>query len=112
MKHQALFSSKDKSKQLKCRLLQFLFGPLRVKLPVHFEQPSFPSVVTAVVVTVAAVFVVVVAAAVVVTAVASVPDPACAGAFAVPHHKHSQYQVFVLVLDLCTKLPASLTEKF
>lgn len=79
--------------------------------PVHFEQPSFPSVVTAVVVTVAAVFVVVVAAAVavVVTAVASVPDPACAGAFAVPHHKHSQYQVFVLVLDLCTELPASLT---
>ena len=105
MKHQALFSSKGKSKQLK-----FLFGALRVKLPVHFEQPSFPSVVTAVVVTVAAVFVAVVA--VVVTAVASVPDPACAGAFAVPHHKHSQYQVFVLVLDLCTKLPASLTEKF
>ena len=31
MKHQALFSSKDKSKKLKCRLLQFLFGALRVK---------------------------------------------------------------------------------
>ena len=31
MKHQALFSSKDKSKELKCRLLQFLFGALRVK---------------------------------------------------------------------------------
>ena len=30
MKNQALFSSKDKSKQLKCRLLQFLFGVLRV----------------------------------------------------------------------------------
>ena len=29
MKHQALFSSKDKSKKLKCRLLQFLFGTLR-----------------------------------------------------------------------------------
>ena len=29
MKNQALFSSKDKSKQLK-RLLQFLFGALRV----------------------------------------------------------------------------------
>ena len=28
MKNQALFS---KSKKLKCRLLQFLFGPLRVK---------------------------------------------------------------------------------
>ena len=26
MKNQALFSSKDKSKKLKCRLLQFLFG--------------------------------------------------------------------------------------
>ena len=31
MKNQALFSWKDKSKKLKCRLLQFLFGPLRVK---------------------------------------------------------------------------------
>ena len=29
MKNQAIFSSKDKSK--KCRLLQFLFGALRVK---------------------------------------------------------------------------------
>ena len=32
MKNQALFSSKDKSKKLKCRLLQFWFGALRVKL--------------------------------------------------------------------------------
>ena len=31
MKNQALFSAKDKSKNLKCRLLQFLFGALRVK---------------------------------------------------------------------------------
>ena len=30
MKNQALFSSKDKSKYLKCRLLQFLFGASRV----------------------------------------------------------------------------------
>ena len=30
LKNQALFSSKDKSKKLKCRLLQFLFGALRV----------------------------------------------------------------------------------
>ena len=30
MKNQALFSSKDKSKKLKYRLLQFLFGDLRV----------------------------------------------------------------------------------
>ena len=29
-KNQALFSSKDKSKKLKCHLLQFLFGALRV----------------------------------------------------------------------------------
>ena len=35
MKNQALFSSKDKSKKFKCRLLQFLFGALRVKLQVH-----------------------------------------------------------------------------
>ena len=31
MKNQNLFSSKDKSKKLNCRLLQFLFGALRVK---------------------------------------------------------------------------------
>ena len=31
MKYQALFSLKDKSKKLKCHLLQFLFGALRVK---------------------------------------------------------------------------------
>ena len=30
MKNQALFSSKDKSKKLKCRLLHFLFGVLRI----------------------------------------------------------------------------------
>ena len=30
MKKQALFSMKDKSKKLKCRLLQILFGILRV----------------------------------------------------------------------------------
>ena len=30
MKSQDFFSSKDKSKKLKCRLLQFLFGALRV----------------------------------------------------------------------------------
>ena len=31
MKNQALFSAKNKSKKLKCCLLQFLFGALRVK---------------------------------------------------------------------------------
>ena len=31
MKNQALFSLKDRSKKLKCHLLQFLFGALRVK---------------------------------------------------------------------------------
>ena len=31
MKNQALFSLKGKSKKIKCRLLQFLFGTLRVK---------------------------------------------------------------------------------
>ena len=31
MKNQALFSSKDNSKKLKCRLLQFLLDTLRVK---------------------------------------------------------------------------------
>ena len=40
MKNQALFSSKDKSKKLKCRMLQFLFGALRVKsgLPLRRER--------------------------------------------------------------------------
>ena len=32
MKNQARFSSKDKSKELKCCLLQFLFGALRVNI--------------------------------------------------------------------------------
>ena len=31
MKNQALFSLKDKSKKLKCHLLQFLLGAVRVK---------------------------------------------------------------------------------
>ena len=34
MKNQALFSSKDKSKKLKCRLLQFSYSVLRVSLNV------------------------------------------------------------------------------
>ena len=32
MKNQSSFSSKDKRKKLKCRLLQFLFGALKVNL--------------------------------------------------------------------------------
>ena len=32
MKNRALFSSKDKSKKIKCRLLQFLLVPLRLKV--------------------------------------------------------------------------------
>ena len=32
MKNQALFSPKDLSKKLKCCLLQFLFGALRIKV--------------------------------------------------------------------------------
>ena len=32
MKNQALFSSNDENKKLECCLLQFLFGPLRVKV--------------------------------------------------------------------------------
>ena len=38
MKNQALFSSKDKSKELKCRLLQFLFCALRVKVVLTQQQ--------------------------------------------------------------------------
>ena len=32
MKNQAFFSLKDKRKKLKCRLLKFLFGVLRVNM--------------------------------------------------------------------------------
>ena len=32
MKNQAIFSSEDKGKKSKCRLLQFLFGAVRVKI--------------------------------------------------------------------------------
>ena len=35
MKNQALFSSKDKSKKLKCHLLQFLIGALRVNTKIN-----------------------------------------------------------------------------
>ena len=36
MKHQALFPEEDKSKKLKCRLLQFLLAALRVKYETTF----------------------------------------------------------------------------
>ena len=38
MKNQALFSSEDKSKKLKCRLPQFLFGALRVNRGDHISR--------------------------------------------------------------------------
>ena len=37
MKNQALFSLKDKSKKLKCCLLQFVFGALRAKMRTKAE---------------------------------------------------------------------------
>ena len=37
MKNQDLFSSKDKTKKLKCRLLRFLFGALRVNQKFFFN---------------------------------------------------------------------------
>ena len=40
MKHQALFPQKDKSKKIKCRLLQFLFGALSVKITESDDMPS------------------------------------------------------------------------
>ena len=39
MKNQALFSSKDKSKKLKCYQLQFLFGAIRVN-PVSIKKQT------------------------------------------------------------------------
>ena len=44
MKNQVLFSSKNKSKKFKCRLLQFLFGALRVKI-VYSETEVFLTIV-------------------------------------------------------------------
>ena len=41
MKNQALFSSNDKSKKLKCCLLQFLFGALRVKELLQYDRVFF-----------------------------------------------------------------------
>ena len=41
MKNQALFSSKDRSKKLKCRLLRFLFCALRVKSGTNYFLASF-----------------------------------------------------------------------
>ena len=50
MKYQALFSLKDKSKNLKCCLLQFLFGALRVKVDSNAHRgsnsTSFASIVS------------------------------------------------------------------
>ena len=41
MKNQAFFLLKDKSKKLKCRLLQFLFGALRVNSQlIHMFEKS------------------------------------------------------------------------
>ena len=41
MKNQTLFSSKDKSKKLKFRLLQFLFGALRVNCVLETDIAVF-----------------------------------------------------------------------
>ena len=41
MKNQVIFSSKDKSKKIKCHLLQFLFAALRVKNVPHFLASFF-----------------------------------------------------------------------
>ena len=41
MKNQVLYFSKDKSKKLKCRLLQFLFGALRVNPDLWPGLPEF-----------------------------------------------------------------------
>ena len=43
MKNQALLSSKDRSKKLKCRLLQFLFGSLKFKRESALVQVCYTS---------------------------------------------------------------------
>ena len=47
MKNQALFSLIAKSKKLKCRLLQFLFGALRVKFSFHNAKCGLKSKILA-----------------------------------------------------------------
>ena len=44
MKNQAFFSSKDKSKKIKCCLLQFLFGALRIKTCSKVSLVNYKSV--------------------------------------------------------------------
>ena len=44
MKHQALFSFKDKSKKSKCHLQQFLFGTLRVQMQLKYNCDAYPIV--------------------------------------------------------------------
>ena len=46
MKNQTLFSSKDKSKTLKCRVLQCLFGALRNKVHCYFAVFVLPGTST------------------------------------------------------------------
>ena len=41
MENQDLFPSKDKSKKLTCRLLQFLFGALRVNISTIENRTCF-----------------------------------------------------------------------
>ena len=41
MKNQALFSSKDKSKKLKCCLLQFLFDALQIKQMKNISKTDY-----------------------------------------------------------------------
>ena len=41
MKHQALFPYKDKSKKIKCHLLQFLLGAFRVNPKIEYEIYHF-----------------------------------------------------------------------
>ena len=43
MKHQALFSSKDKSKKIKCHLLQILYGASRIKLKAVMPMYIMPT---------------------------------------------------------------------
>ena len=40
-KNQVLFSLKDKNKKLKCHLLQFLFGALRIKIQLPKELYTY-----------------------------------------------------------------------
>ena len=45
MKNQGVFSLKNKSKKIKCRLLQYLFGVFRIKIIIKLTEYYYTCIV-------------------------------------------------------------------